>query len=132
MDVVAQIGGKRLAAPPAGATSAPELDLFKMADRYRALLEAGERIGGVPQLELWGFSKNLHLLSQCAFVAIQTEHPKACVLADMFHLYKGGSSIQSLRLLSAQAMQVFHMNDYPADPPREQINDGARVFPGDG
>ena len=24
------------------------------------------------------------------------------------------------------------MNDYPADPPREKINDAARVYPGDG
>jgi sugar phosphate isomerase/epimerase len=24
------------------------------------------------------------------------------------------------------------MNDYPADPPRDKINDGYRVFPGDG
>ena len=24
------------------------------------------------------------------------------------------------------------MNDYPADPPREQINDSYRMYPGDG
>jgi sugar phosphate isomerase/epimerase len=29
-------------------------------------------------------------------------------------------------------MHVFHMNDYPADPPRERITDADRVFPGDG
>ena len=29
-------------------------------------------------------------------------------------------------------MHVLHMNDYPAQPPRAQINDAARVFPGDG
>jgi 2-keto-myo-inositol isomerase len=29
-------------------------------------------------------------------------------------------------------MHVVHMNDYPALPPRAQINDAARVFPGDG
>jgi sugar phosphate isomerase/epimerase len=29
-------------------------------------------------------------------------------------------------------LQVFHVNDYPADPTRDKINDSYRVFPGDG
>ena len=132
MDLVAQIGGKRLAAPPAGATNEPKLDLMKAAERYRALLEAGDSIGVTPELELWGFSKNLHLLSEVAYVAIQSGHPKACVLTDVFHLYKGGSDFRSIRLLSAQAIQLVHLNDFPADPPREKIDDSYRVFPGDG
>jgi 2-keto-myo-inositol isomerase len=132
MDLLAQIGGKRLAAPPAGATNQPVLDLMKAAERYRALLELGDAAGIVPQMELWGFSRNVRLLSEAAFVAIQSGHPKACVLADVFHLYKGGSDPNGLRLLSRKAVQVFHMNDYPADPPRDKINDSYRLFPGDG
>src|SRR6266481_1622110 len=65
MDIVAQLGGKRFAAPPAGATDLPKLDLMAAADRYRSLLEAGEQVGLVPQLELWGFSKNLNRLGEC-------------------------------------------------------------------
>lgn len=132
MDLVAQLGGKRLAAPPAGATNVPGLDLRKAAERYRALLEVGDQMGVTPQLEVWGFSKNLNRLGDCAFVAIESGHPKAGILADVFHLYKGGSDFSGLRLLSAQALQVFHMNDYPADPPREKANDSHRLFPGDG
>jgi sugar phosphate isomerase/epimerase len=132
MDLVAQIGGKRLAAPPSGATNAPGLDLLKAAERYRALLEAGESIGVTPELELWGFSKNLNRLSDCAYVAIASGHPNACVLADVFHLYKGGSDFRSIRLLSAQAIQLVHLNDFPAEPPRDKIDDSYRVFPGDG
>ncbi len=132
MDLVTQIGGKRVAAPPVGATDKPGLDLMVAAQRYRALLELGDQMGVVPQLELWGGSKNLHRLGQCAFVAIETGHPKACVLADVFHIYRGGSDFTGLRLLSGNALQVFHVNDYPAEPPREKINDSFRVFPGDG
>ena len=132
MDLVAQIGGKRLAAPPTGATDLPKLERMKAAERYRALLEAGDQIGVVPQLELWGFSKNLGRLGECADVAIQTGHPQACVLPDIFHLYKGGSAAAGLRLLSQHAIHVLHMNDYPADPPREKIDDSYRVYPGDG
>ena len=35
-------------------------------------------------------------------------------------------------MLSAAAMPVMHMNDYPADPPRERLADRDRVMPGDG
>jgi len=132
MDLVARIGGRRVAAPPAGATDTPGLDLLEAAKRYRALLEAGEQIGVVPQLELWGFSKNLNRLGECACAAIETGHPKACVLVDVFHLYKGGSDFHGLGLLNGNAVHVLHMNDYPADPPREKIDDAARVYPGDG
>lgn len=132
MDLMAQIGGKRVAAPPAGATNTPGLDLGKAAERYHALLEAGNQIGVIPILELWGFSKNLNRLSQCVQVAIETGHPKASVLADVFHMYKGGSDFDSMRLLSNNAVQVFHMNDFPAEPPPDKINDSFRIFPGDG
>lgn len=132
MDMIAQLGGKRFAAPPAGATDAPGLTLPNATERYRELLEAGDKIGIVPQLELWGFSKNLHHLGECVAVAMETGHPKACVLGDVFHLYKGGSDFHGIRLLSADAIQVLHMNDFPADVPRDKINDAQRVLPGDG
>lgn len=132
MDVLAQIGGKRIAAPPSGATRTPGLNLFKAAERYRALLEVGDQMGVVPQVELWGFSKNLNRLGECAFVAVEAAHPKACIIADVYHIYKGGSDFQGLNLLGKDAIQVFHMNDYPGEPPREEINDSFRVYPGDG
>lgn len=132
MELVAQIGGLRFAAPPAGATDLPKLDLLAAADRYRALLEASDQIGIVPELEVWGFSKNLSRLGECVCVAVETGHPKACVLADVYHLHKGGSDFHGLAMLAGRMLQVFHMNDYPADPPRAGINDSHRVFPGDG
>jgi 2-keto-myo-inositol isomerase len=132
MDLVAQAGGRRLAAPPAGATDLPKLEFGAAVERYRALLEAGDQVGLVPQLELWGFSKNLHRLGECLAVAMETGHPKACVLADVFHLHKGGSDFHGIRLLGPDAIQVLHMNDFPADPPREKIDDSYRIYPGDG
>ena len=132
MDTIAQIGGKRFAAPPAGANNAPKLDPLKAAERYKALLEFGDTIGLVPELELWGFSTNLNRLGECVGVAVETGHPKACVLVDIFHLYKGGSDFHGLGLLGPNTVQVLHMNDYPGDPPREKIDDSYRTYPGDG
>ena len=132
MDLLSQIGGKRIAAPPAGATREPGLDLMKAAERYRALLELGDEMGVVPQLETWGSSKNLCRLGEAMFVVIESGHPKACFLPDVYHTYKGGSDFNGYKQLSAHAVQVLHMNDYPADPPRETISDRDRVLPGDG
>ncbi len=132
MDVIAQIGGKRIAAPPAGANREPGLDLLKAAQRYRAILEMGDKIGVVPQLETWGPSANLHLLGEALFVIAESRHPKACLLPDVYHTYKGGSSFDAYKIISGKTIQVFHLNDYPADPPRETIGDADRVMPGDG
>ena len=134
MDLLAQIGGKRIAAPPAGvnANNAAGLDLTKAAERYRVLLELGDKTGITPILELWGSSKNLRRLGTCMFVVIESGHPKACLLGDVYHIYKGGSDFNGLKMISAGAMPVLHMNDYPADPPRDKIADRDRVMPGDG
>lgn len=134
MDLLAQIGGTRIAAPPVGAHrgDSPKLDLFVVAERYRALLEVGDATGVVPQLEVWGFSPNLSRLGESVMVCVEASHPKACLLPDVYHIFKGGSEFGGLGLLHNQAVQVFHMNDYPAEPPREQMKDADRVYPGDG
>lgn len=134
MALVKKIGGGRVAAPPVGAhrgdSTKPPLPVI--AERYRALLEVGEKIGVVPQLELWGFSPTLSKLSELAYVAAGAEHPDACVLPDFYHIYKGGNDFSSLGMIEASRMHCFHMNDYPADPPLAEIADKHRVFPGDG
>ena len=131
-EIVRALGGKRLAAPPSGATDRADLDLRRAADRYRALLELGEQFEVVAELEFWGFSKCVGTLSSAVFVAVECGHPHACVLGDAYHMYKGGSKPEGLRLLAGSAIGVFHFNDYPADPPRETIDDSKRVYPGDG
>lgn len=135
MDVVRQIGGARIAAPAAGAQDRQKhepIELPKIAERYRAVLEVGDQAGVVPMIEVWGFSVNLSKLGEATYAAIESRHPRACILADVYHLYKGGSDARAMRLLSADAMHVLHFNDYPADPPREKITDAHRVYPGDG
>jgi sugar phosphate isomerase/epimerase len=132
MGLIAKIGGKRIAAPPLGATQQADLNLNKVAERYRHLLELGDKAGVVPQVEFWGSSRALSRLSEATFVAVESGHAKACILADVYHLYKGGSDPNGLRLLSRDALHVIHFNDYPADPPRKDIADAQRIYPGDG
>jgi len=130
MDLLAQIGGTGIAAPAAGVRKA--MDLRVAAERYRAVLELSDETGVLPLLEIWGTSPVLSRPSQAVTVAMETGHPNASVLLYIYHIYKGGSSFTGLGMLGPKALRVFHVNDYPADPPRESIRDSDRVFMGDG
>lgn len=133
MDWLAQLGGTHIAAPPFGAhRQCAKLDPERMAERYRAILELGRQSGVIPQLELWGASVNINTLHEALDVAARSGHPDACILADVYHLYKGGTDFSALRLLGRQVVHDFHMNDYPATPDRATIVDANRVWPGDG
>lgn len=132
MEQLAQIGCPRVAAPPMGATTGPSLDLAKVAERYRTILELGDKTGVVPHLELWGFSKNLSRVGEILYVAVESGHPSARLLMDVYHLHKGGSGMDSVKAVGKPMIEIFHINDYPATPPRETITDADRVYAGDG
>lgn len=132
MEMLARIGCKRIAAPPAGITSGPQLNLFKIAQHYQQVLQLGEQTGVLPQLEIWGASVNMYHISQALFVASATGHPNACILPDVYHMFRGGSNYHSLKLMSGAAIEMFHFNDFVASIPREQQKDADRVYPGDG
>jgi sugar phosphate isomerase/epimerase len=132
MEWCREIGGNRIAATAAGTTN-QRLDHFKiLGQRYRTILEIGEQQGVIPQLEIWGKSLTLGCLADALAVAVYSEHPQAELLLDIFHLYRGGSSFESLSLLNGQKLTNFHVNDYPLNPPREQAEDKDRVYLGDG
>jgi len=142
MDWAAEIGSAHIAAPPVGATGGtskrddpkftqPVIDLVAAADRYRALLELGQKMSVTPIVEVWGFSKTLRRLGEALLVAVECGDSRGCVLPDVYHLYKGGSDFAGLPLLSASAIGIFHVNDYPKIE-RDQITDADRVYPGDG
>lgn len=132
MDMLAQIGCKRTAAPPMGATQAAGLDLRKAAERYAAILKLGNETGVVPHLELWGFSKNLGRVSEVMFVALESGHSSAKVLLDIYHLYKGGSPLDTLAMINAAAVEILHVNDYPSHLAPAVITDADRTYMGDG
>jgi 2-keto-myo-inositol isomerase len=142
MDLVQQIGGVRIAAPPVGATggtskrddpkaSEPVIDLVAAAVRYRELFELGLKVGVAPIVEVWGFSKTLRRLGETLLIAVESGVKGAAVLPDIYHLYKGGSDFNGLALLAPEAIGIFHVNDYPKIE-RDKINDADRVYPGDG
>jgi 2-keto-myo-inositol isomerase len=132
MGILAEAGCHRIAAPPMGAHQQPGLNLDKAAERYRHILEIGRNEGVVPHLEFWGASANLHNLAQALYVAAVANHPDTKLLSDVYHMYRGGSGWEGLKLVAPGVIEIFHFNDYPAEPPREKLNDSDRVYPGDG
>ncbi|MFM2401559.1 MAG: 2-keto-myo-inositol isomerase [Bacteroidota bacterium] len=132
MDMLAQLGCFRTAAPPMGATKEAGLDLRRAAERYRAILDIGANMGVTPQLEMWGHSKNLNRVADVLFVAAEAGQPNAKLLLDVFHLYKGESSIDCLHLVGENSIEVFHVNDYVTSNKPTTITDGDRIYAGDG
>lgn len=134
MELLAKIGCKRIAAPPSGANNknASLIDLNIVTERYLAILEMGEQSGVMPILEMWGSSPNLKKISQVLYVVTESGHKDARVLLDAFHIFKGGSSIDSLPFVGKAAMDIFHVNDYPAGILPAKISEPDRIYPGDG
>jgi sugar phosphate isomerase/epimerase len=130
MQILAEIGCEAVAAPPFGDVARSEP--HAIAGHFARLHALGRRVGVEPLLEFWGRAPQLSTLSQAVFVALESGLPDARLLIDPFHMYTGGSAVGGLRYLSGAAIGLVHVNDYPADPPRAQIADSDRVFPGEG
>lgn len=132
MELLAAIGCKRTAAPPMGAVQEPGLSLKRAAERYRTILELGDKTGVVPQLELWGFAQNLNRLADVSYVSIESGHPSARMLLDVYHLYKGQSAMQTLPMINPNGVEIFHLNDYTNSTRPADITDADRIYPGMG
>jgi len=141
MAKVLEIGGNQIAAPPTGATGGASrrddpkfsepVSAITAAERYQALLDLGKSSGVRPIVEVWGFSKSLSRLGETVLCAMECGRAGGAVLPDVYHLYKGGSDFEGLKLLAAGSIGIFHVNDYPKLE-RAKITDQDRVYPGDG
>jgi 2-keto-myo-inositol isomerase len=131
MDKVAQIGGTRIAAVPGNARG-PAVSLDNAGKYYREALEMGEKAGVTPLLELWGTHPLLGPLRNGIYVAVAAGRPDASLLLDVFHLYKSGTPFTSLKQINGGALHVMHINDYPQAADPATLNDGNRIYPGDG
>ena len=131
MGLLAEIGCKRIIATAMGAAN-DGMPLNITAARYRTVIELGASFGVVPQLEMWGFTKNLSRVNEVLYIAMETGQPSAKILLDVFHLYRGNTPLDTLKLMNPIANDILHMNDYPATSNYELITDADRIYPGDG
>lgn len=132
MEMMAELGCKRIAAPPAGDFKNQEINLFLAGERYRRLLELGRQTGVMPQLEFWGASKVLYHMGQVMMIAAVANDADARLLPDVYHMFRGGSGYNTLKMIQGHTIEIFHMNDFPAHIARTDQKDADRVYPGDG
>lgn len=132
MEMMASIGCTRIAAPVFGVPSGQPIDLREAGLKYKELIVLGRQTGVLPILEFWGASKALYHIGQAMMIAAVANDPDVKILADVYHMFRGNSGFDSLKMLSGNVIEVFHMNDFVATIPREQQKDSDRVYPGDG
>ena len=86
----------------------------------------------MPQLEFWGASPVLWHMGQVLMIAAVTNDPDVKILPDVYHMFRGGSGFDTLKMLKGNMVDIFHMNDYLPNIPREEQSDADRVYPGVG
>jgi sugar phosphate isomerase/epimerase len=132
MELMAELGCKRIAAPSSGVVENAPLDLLIVGQRYKNLIDLGRQTGVMPQLEFWGSSPVFYHFGQALMAAAAANDPDVKILPDVYHLFRGGSGFDCLKMVAGNLIDVIHMNDYPDNIPREKQNDSDRVYPGDG
>jgi len=116
-----------IASPPGG-----EVDLDQGAQRYRQLLEIGREYGVKPAMEFLGFVAGVSQINDAWYIITHADDPDGTIILDVFHIYRGGSALDDLKKIPGDRIAIFHFNDAPGSPPREQQTDADRVYPGDG
>lgn len=132
MELMAALDCKRIAAPPADVQKDSCPDFYTMGQYYHELLNLGRRTGVMPHLEFWGASPTLYQFGQALMVAASANDPDARLLPDVYHMFRGNSGFEGLKMVSGNFIELFHMNDYPGNIEREKQTDADRVYPGDG
>lgn len=132
MKILSAIGCDRVAAPPAGVEKGEMPDWKTAGERYRTILELGREHKVIPLLEFWGASGTLYNLSQALAIAAAANDADARILPDIYHMFRGGSGFEGLKLVNGRVIDIIHFNDYPSSKPVQEQTDADRVYPGDG
>jgi 2-keto-myo-inositol isomerase len=108
------------------------VDLARATRRFAELMELGREIGVLPSMEFLGFVDGVNNVAGAWAIASGTNDPKATVVADVFHMIRGGGTVDDLLQLSGDRLANFHINDVPAQPDPLTQKDEDRVMVGDG
>jgi sugar phosphate isomerase/epimerase len=99
---------------------------------YRELLELGREFGVKPAMEFLGFVAGVNQVKHAWEVITVADHPDSTIVLDPFHIFRGGGQIDDMQGIPADKIAIFHFNDAPASPLREQQTDADRVYLGNG
>ncbi len=128
MDQAVRLGSPYIVASPPNEV----IDLGFAAGRFAELMRIGREIGVTPTMEFLGFVEGVHTLESARAIADGSGESDATVVTDVFHLMRGGGSIDDLLSMPGDQMSIFHINDLPANPPPRVQSDSDRVMLGEG
>jgi 2-keto-myo-inositol isomerase len=128
MDQAAALGSPFIVASPP-----PEVvDLGHAAERFGALMRLGKVAGIAPAMEFLGFVDGIKNVASAWTIARECGEPGATVVADVFHMIRGGGTVDDLLTLRGDRLACFHINDLPAVPDPRTQTDADRVMVGEG
>lgn len=128
MDQAAALGSPYIVASPPQEV----VDLERIAPRFVELMALGEQAGVTPSMEFLGFVDGVNSVAGAWAIAQAARNAKATIVADVFHMIRGGGSVDDLLKVPGHRMANFHINDVPATPDPLTQTDYDRVMVGDG
>jgi sugar phosphate isomerase/epimerase len=108
------------------------VDLGRATERFAELMEIGKGIGIVPSMEFLGFVDGIKDVASAWAIASGTGDPDATIVADVFHMIRGGGRVDDLLSVPGDRLANFHINDLPAQPNPLTQKDEDRVMVGEG
>jgi sugar phosphate isomerase/epimerase len=83
-------------------------------------------------MEFLGFVDGIKNVDSAWEIATRCGEPGMTVVADVFHMMRGGGSVDDLLKLPGDRLSIFHINDLPAKPDPLTQTDADRVMVGEG
>ena len=128
MDQAAALGSPYIVASPPKEV----VELGHAARRFGELMRLGKAAGVTPSMEFLGFVDGVKSVGAALEIATKCGEANATVVADVFHMVRGGGSVNDLLSLTGKQLACFHINDLPASPDPLVQTDADRVMVGDG
>jgi len=111
--------------------SAESGDIERATKDYQELCKMGEEHGVKLALEFLGFAKQIKNLKTAWEIVQKADASNGGILLDVFHFYRGGSSISDLKSIPIEKILLIHLSDAPKIS-LNKLKDADRVFPGEG
>jgi len=108
------------------------VNLDHAAKAYGALIALGRKFEIRPAMEFLGFVSGVKSMAAAWAIAGGSGDADATVVGDVFHMLRGGSTVDDLLMISGDRMAIFHVNDLPVEIPVTAQTDHDRVMPGQG
>ncbi len=83
-------------------------------------------------MEFLGFVAGVRHLAAAWAIAAGSGVANPKIVPDIFHLLRGGGSLDDLLQLEGTRYSIMHWNDLPTTPSPTEQTDSDRVMPGDG